>query len=46
MDVWGRIDGGHFANTTLEFQTTSTAGPDPQQATPGTGNGFASSWSV
>jgi hypothetical protein len=42
MDVWGRIDGGHFANTTLEFQTTSTAGPDPQQATPGTGNGFAS----
>jgi hypothetical protein len=42
MDVWGRIDGGHFANTTLQFQTTSTAGPDPQQATPGTGNGFAS----
>jgi len=42
MDVWGRIDGGHYANTTLQFQTTSTAGPDPQQATPGTGNGFAS----
>jgi len=42
MDVWGRIDGGHFANTTLQFQTTSTAGPDPQQATPDTGNGFAS----
>jgi len=42
MDVWGRLDGGHFANTTLQFQTTSTAGPDPQQATPGTGNGFAS----
>jgi Carboxypeptidase regulatory-like domain/TonB dependent receptor len=42
MDVWGRIDGGHYANTTLQFQTTSTAGPDPQQATPGTGDGFAS----
>jgi hypothetical protein len=42
MDVWARINGGHFANTTLQFQTTSTAGPDPQQATPDTGNGFAS----
>jgi hypothetical protein len=42
MDVWARIDGGHYANTTLQFQTTSTAGPDPQQATAGTGNGFAS----
>jgi hypothetical protein len=42
MDVWARIDGGHYANTTLQFQTTSTAGPDPQQATPNTGNGFAS----
>jgi hypothetical protein len=42
MDVWARIDGGHYANTTLQFQTTSTAGPDPQQATPDTGNGFAS----
>jgi hypothetical protein len=42
MDVWARIDGGHYANTTMQFQTTSTAGPDPQQATPNTGNGFAS----
>jgi len=42
MDVWARIDGGHYANTVLQFQTTSTAGPDPQQATLGTGNGFAS----
>jgi hypothetical protein len=42
MDVWARIDGGHYANTVLQFQTTSTAGPDPQQATPNTGNGFAS----
>ena len=42
MDVWARIDGGHYANTNLTFQTTSTAGPDPQLETPGTGNGFAS----
>ena len=42
MDVWARIDGGHYANTVLQFQTTSTAGPDPQNATVGTGDGFAS----
>jgi hypothetical protein len=42
MDVWARIDGGHYANTTLQFQTTSTAGPNPQLETTGTGNGFAS----
>lgn len=42
MDVWARIDGGHFANTVLQFQTTSTAGPDPQAEAPATGNGFAS----
>jgi Carboxypeptidase regulatory-like domain/TonB dependent receptor len=42
MDVWARIDGGHFANTVLQFQTTSTAGPDPQLAAASTGNGFAS----
>lgn len=42
MDVWARIDGGHYANTTMQFQTTSTAGPNPQQATPNTGDGFAS----
>jgi hypothetical protein len=42
MDVWARLDGGHYANTVLQFQTTSTAGPNPQNATPNTGNGFAS----
>jgi Carboxypeptidase regulatory-like domain/TonB dependent receptor len=42
MDVWARIDGGHYANTVLQFQTTSTAGPDPQNATAQTGDGFAS----
>src|ERR1700727_1803836 len=42
MDVWALIDGGHYANTVLQLQTTSTAGPDPQNATSGTGDGFAS----
>jgi len=42
MDIWARIDGGHYANTVLQFQTTSTAGPDPENATAGTGDGFAS----
>jgi hypothetical protein len=42
MDIWARIDGGHYANTVMQFQTTSTAGPDPQNATAGTGDGFAS----
>jgi hypothetical protein len=42
MDVWAHLDGGHYANTNLTFQTTSTAGPDPQQETAGTGDGFAS----
>jgi hypothetical protein len=42
MDVWARIDGGHYANTNLTFQTTTTAGPNPQLSTPDTGNGFAS----
>ncbi len=42
MDVWARIDGGHYANTVMQFQTTSTAGPDPQNATAGTGDGYAS----
>jgi len=42
MDVWARIDGGHYQNTVLPFLTTSTAGPDPQNSTPGTGDGFAS----
>jgi hypothetical protein len=42
MGVWAQLDGGHYANTNLTFQTTSTAGPNPQLETPGTGNGFAS----
>jgi hypothetical protein len=41
-DFWAFLDGGHYANTTLQFQTTSTAGPDPQLAAPTTGDGFAS----
>jgi hypothetical protein len=42
MDVAAYINGGHYANTVLQFQTTTTAGPDPQQSSAGTGNGFAS----
>jgi Carboxypeptidase regulatory-like domain/TonB dependent receptor len=44
MDIWARIDGGHYANTVLQFQTTSTAGPDPLNGIPNvsTGDGFAS----
>jgi len=41
-DVHAFLDGGHYANTTLQFQTISTAGPNPQSATGGTGDGFAS----
>jgi hypothetical protein len=41
-DVWLRIDGGHFGQTALNFQTASTEGPDPNNSTAGTGNGFAS----
>ena len=41
-DFWSFLDGGHFANTVLPFQTIATAGPDPQLAASGTGDGFAS----
>jgi hypothetical protein len=41
-DVWLRIDGGHYGQTALNFQTASTEGPDPNNATAGTGSGFAS----
>jgi hypothetical protein len=41
-DVWLRIDGGHFGQTALNFQTASTDGPDPNNPTGGTGSGFAS----
>ena len=40
-DFWAFIDGGHYSNTTLQFQNVTTAGPDPQTAA-GSGNGFAS----
>jgi hypothetical protein len=42
MDVSAFLDGGHYANTVLPFSTSSTAGPDPEFSTTGTGNGFAS----
>ncbi len=41
-DVWLRIDGGHFGQTALNFQTASTDGPDPNNPIGGTGSGFAS----
>ena len=41
-DVWLRIDGGHYGETNLNFDTSSTAGPDPNNEIAGTGNGFAS----
>lgn len=41
-DVWLRIDGGHYGETDLNFDTASTAGPDPNNPTANTGNGFAS----
>jgi hypothetical protein len=40
-DVWLRIDGGHYGETTLNFDTASTTGPDPNNPTAGTGDGFA-----
>jgi hypothetical protein len=41
-DFWSFLDGGHYANTVLPFQTITTAGPDPTLANSGTGDGFAS----
>jgi hypothetical protein len=41
-DVWLRIDGGHYGETNLNFDTSSTAGPDPNNEIGGTGNGYAS----
>jgi hypothetical protein len=42
MDVFNQINGGHYFTSTFQFQTTSTAGPDPQNPTDGTGNSLAS----
>jgi len=41
-DIWLRVDGGHYGETDLNFDTASTAGPDPNNPTANTGNGFAS----
>jgi hypothetical protein len=41
-DVSAFLDGGHYANTVLPFSTSTTAGPNPDDTTTGTGNGFAS----
>lgn len=41
-NFWSFLDGGHYANTVLPFQTITTAGPDPTGNTYQTGNGFAS----
>ncbi len=40
-DVWLRINGGHYGETDLNFDTGSTQGPDPNNPATGTGNGFA-----
>ena len=42
MGVLNQIYGGHYFNTTLQFPTSFTGGPDPQNESPGTGAGFAS----
>jgi Carboxypeptidase regulatory-like domain len=41
-DIWLRLDGGHYGETTINFTNASTGGPDPSDETAGTGNGFAS----
>jgi hypothetical protein len=40
-DVWLRIDGGHYGETALNFDSSSTNGPDPDNQTV-QGDGFAS----
>lgn len=40
-DIWLRLDGGHWGETDLNFDTASTQGPDPNNPATGTGNGFA-----
>jgi hypothetical protein len=42
MDVFNQINGGHYFTTQLQFQTASTAGPNPQNQLKGTGDAFAS----
>jgi hypothetical protein len=42
MGVLNQLYGGHYANTSLPFPTSFTAGPDPQNTIAGTGAGFAS----
>ncbi len=42
MGVLNQINGGHYFTTTLQFPTSFTGGPDPQNQAGGTGSGFAS----
>jgi hypothetical protein len=38
VNIWLRIDGGHYGDTTLNFSSGSTAGPDPlNNLVPGNG---------
>lgn len=41
-DILNQLNGGHVYNTSLNFSSTQTAGPDPSQTTPGTGQSIAS----
>jgi hypothetical protein len=41
MDVWLRLDGGHYGVTNLNFGNSATSGPDPLNDV-ATGDGFAS----
>lgn len=41
-DIWLRLNGGHWTDTTLNFATADTGGPNPLSETSGTGDGFAS----
>lgn len=42
MGIWQTVDGGRIAPTTLTFSDAMTKGPNPQNATDGTGDAFAS----
>jgi hypothetical protein len=42
MGVLNEINGGHYFTTTLQFPTSFTGGPDPQNEAAGSGAGLAS----
>jgi carboxypeptidase family protein/TonB-dependent receptor-like protein len=42
MGVLNEINGGHYFTTTLQFPTSFTGGPDPQNEASGSGAGMAS----